>query len=196
MKKLLIVLIAAVLIGVSIYTVNTYNSSVKNKDKGNTTQSNPNSNSNNTTTKPIGINPNSIKTKAIDFKLKDLDGKELSLSDLKGKKVFINFWATWCPPCKAEMPEIEKIYQGTKNSDLVIVAIEIGEPLSTVKPFINNNKYNFKVLLDLDQSVATKYGISAIPTSYFIDKNGNIISKNVGAMDIDQMKASIKALDK
>ena len=194
MKKLLIVLIAAVLIGVSIYTVNTYNSSVKNKDNGNTTQSN--SNNNTTTTKPIGINPDAIKTKAIDFKLKDLDGKELSLSDLKGKKVFINFWATWCPPCKAEMPEIEKIYQETKDSDLVIVAIEIGEPLSTVKPFINNNKYNFKVLLDLDQSVATKYGISAIPTSYFIDKNGNIVSKNVGAMDIDQMKASIKALDK
>ena len=185
---------ATVLIGVSIYTVNTYNSSVKNKDKGNTTQSN--SNNNTTTTKPIGINPNVIKTKAIDFKLKDLDGKELSLSDLKGKKVFINFWATWCPPCKAEMPEIEKIYQETKNSDLVIVAIEIGEPLSTVKPFINNNKYNFKVLLDLDQSVATKYGISAIPTSYFIDKNGDIVSKNVGAMDINQMKASIKALDK
>ena len=194
MKKLLIVLTAAVLIGVSIYTVNTYNSSVKNKDNGNTTQSN--SNNNTTTTKPIGINPDAIKTKAIDFKLKDLDGKELSLSDLKGKKVFINFWATWCPPCKAEMPEIEKIYQETKNSDLVIVAIEIGEPLSTVKPFINNNKYNFKVLLDLDQSVATKYGISAIPTSYFINKSGNIVSKNVGAMDIDQMKASIKALDK
>ena len=193
MKKLLIVLISAVLIGVSIYTVSTYNSSVKNKDKGITTKSNSNST---TTTKPIGINPNAIKTKSIDFKLKDLDGKELSLSDLKGKKVFINFWATWCPPCKAEMPEIEKIYQETKNSDLVIVAIEIGEPLSTVKPFINNNKYNFKVLLDLDQSVATKYGISAIPTSYFIDKTGNIVSKNVGAMDIDQMKASIKALDK
>ena len=199
MKKLLIALIVAMLIGVSIYTVNTYyasnsktNSSGGNTNKGSTSQSN----SNNSTTNPVKINPNVIKTKAIDFKLKDLDGKELSLSDLKGKKVFINFWATWCPPCKAEMPEIEKIYQETKNSDLVIVAIEIGEPLSTVKPFINNNKYNFKVLLDSDQSVATKYGISAIPTSYFIDKDGNIVSKNVGAMDINQMKASIKALDK
>jgi len=94
------------------------------------------------------------------------------------------------------MPEIEKLYQETKDSDLIIVAIEIGEPLSTVKPFINNNKYNFKVLLDSDQSVASKYGISAIPASYFIDKNGSIVSKNLGAINLEQMKASIKALDK
>ena len=166
MKKPLIVLIAAVLIGVSIITMNAYNSS--NKDKGSTTQ--------NTTTKPIGINPNVVKTKAIDFKLKDLAGKELSLSDLKGKKVFLNFWATWCPPCKAEMPEIEKLYQETKDSNLVIVAVEIGEPLNTVKSFIDSNKYTFKVLLDPDQSVATQYNIASIPTSYFIDVNGNIIS--------------------
>ena len=94
------------------------------------------------------------------------------------------------------MPEIEKLYQETKDSDLVIVAVEIGEPLDTVKPFIDNNKYNFKVLLDPDQSVATKYNITSIPTSYFIDTEGNIVSKHVGGMNIDQMKSYIKALDK
>lgn len=184
MKKLIVIIIAFILIGVSIYTVNTYKSSntksnsiAKNTTKASTTQ-------------------NITKVKAIDFKLKDLEGNELSLSDLKGKNVLLNFWATWCPPCKSEMPEIEKLYQETKKGDLVIIAVEIGEPLSTVKPFINNNKYNFKVLLDSDQSVATKYGISAIPTSYFIDKDGNVISKNLGAININQMKASIKALDK
>ncbi len=202
MKKLLIVLIAAVLIGGAIITVNTYNSSnplstkanssVKNTDNSTTTQNN----SNTSAAQTIGINPDIIKTKAIDFKLKDLNGKELSLSDLKGKKVFLNFWATWCPPCRAEMPEIEKIYQETKNSDLVIVAVEIGEPLNTVKTFIDSNKYNFKVLLDSDQSVSSQYGITAIPASYFIDAEGNIISKNVGAMNIDQMKAYIKTLNK
>ncbi|HEY8890892.1 MAG TPA: TlpA disulfide reductase family protein [Clostridium sp.] len=186
MKKSLIVLIAVVLIGVSIITVNTYNSS--NKGKNNTKQ--------NASTKPTQINPNVIKTKAIDFKLKDLDGKELSLSDLKGKNVFLNFWATWCPPCKAEMSEIERLYQETKNSDLVIVAVEIGEPLSTVKSFIDSKKYNFKILLDSDQSVASKYNIASIPTSYFIDVDGNIISKNIGGMNIDKMKTYIKSLDK
>lgn len=199
MKKSLIILIAAILIGVSIYTVSTYNSSnSKNKaSQESSVEGIPSeNNSDNESTKPIVINPNAIKTKAIDFKLKDLDGKELSLSDLKGKKVFLNFWATWCPPCKAEMPQIEQLYQETKDSDLVIVAVEIGEPLDTVKPFIDKNKYNFKVLLDTDQNVATQYGIASIPTSYFIDVDGNIVSKNVGGMDIDQMKAYIKTLDK
>jgi len=196
MKRLLIVLIAAIIVGVSIYTLNTYNvsnsksnPSVENTDKSSTTQ-------NNAPTQPIGINPNATKTKAIDFNLKDLSGKELTLSDLKGKKVFLNFWATWCPPCKAEMPEIEKLYQETKDSNLVIVAVEIGEPLTTVKSFIDSNKYNFKVLIDPDQSVASKYNIASIPTSYFIDVDGNIVSKNVGGMSIDQMKENIKTLDK
>ena len=196
MKKYLIVLILAIVIGGSIFTLNKYNtsnsksnSSVGGTNKGSTTQ-------NNISLQPIETNPNATKTKAIDFKLKNLNGKELSLSDLKGKKVFLNFWATWCPPCKAEMPEIEKLYQETKNSNLVIVAVEIGEPLSTVKPFIDSNRYNFKVLIDPDQKVAAQYNITSIPTSYFIDVDGNIISKNIGGMNIDQMKAYIKTLDK
>jgi peroxiredoxin len=198
MKKLLAVLLIALSVTVfSIYTINKYDSSsskadstVKNTDNKNDT------NQNDTAPQSTEINSNLIKTKAIDFKLKDLNGNELSLSDLKGKKVFLNFWATWCPPCKAEMPEIEKLYQETKDSDLVIVAVEIGEPLDTVKSFINSNKYNFKVLIDPDQSVATKYNITSIPTSYFIDTEGNIVSKHVGGMNIDQMKVYIKTLDK
>jgi len=195
MKKYLIVLILAIVVGGSIYTLNNYNTS-NSKSNSSAGSTNSNTTQNNTSIQPIETNPNATKTKAIDFKLKDLNGKELSLSDLKGKRVFLNFWATWCPPCKAEMPEIEKLYQETKNSNLVIVAVEIGEPLSTVKPFIDSNKYNFKVLIDPDQSVAAQYNITSIPTSYFIDVDGNIISKNIGGMNIDQMKAYIKTLDK
>ncbi|OOM10583.1 TlpA family protein disulfide reductase [Clostridium saccharobutylicum] len=196
-KSLIAILLAAFLIGVSILTINNFNFSNSNTDSSVNNTSNKSISSNgNTSTESTKISPNAIKTKAIDFKLKDLNGQEISLSDLKGKKVFLNFWATWCPPCKAEMPEIEKLYQETKDSNLVIVAIEIGEPLDTVKQFIDNNKYNFKILLDPDQSVATKYNISSIPTSYFIDAEGNIVSKHVGGMNIDQMKAYIKTLDK
>lgn len=207
MKKIIFSLAIVLMIGGAVYTVNTYNKTNSNKatstntysseDKQNSSdKSNNDSNNNKATANPVGINQNSIKTKAKDFKLKDLNGKEVSLSDLRGKKVFLNFWATWCPPCRGEMPEIEKLYQETKNSDLVIVAIEIGEPLSTVKPFIDQNKYNFKVLLDSEQSIATEYGISAIPTSFFIDKEGNIVAKNTGEMNINQMKEYIKSLDK
>jgi peroxiredoxin len=195
-KSLIAILLSAFLIGVSILTINSFNSSNSNTDSSVNNTSNKSITSNGTSDKSAEVSPNAIKTKAINFKLKDLNGQELSLSDLKGKKVFLNFWATWCPPCKAEMPEIEKLYQETKDSDLVIVAVEIGEPLDTVKPFIHNNKYNFKVLLDSDQSVATKYNITSIPTSYFIDTEGNIVSKHVGSMNIDQMKAYIKTLDK
>ena len=207
MKKIIFSIAIVLMFGGAAYTVHNYNKASANKPtvtsanktEGNTNPSEKNSadsSNNNPATDSVGINQNSIKLKAKDFKLKDLNGKELSLSDLRGKKVFLNFWATWCPPCRNEMPEIEKLYQETKNSDLVIVSVEIGEPLSTVKPFIDQNEYNFKVLLDSDQSVATEYGISAIPTSFFIDKEGNIVSKNTGAMNIDQMKEYIKTLDK
>jgi len=189
-----ITIVLVTLVGVSIYTVNNYNNSkpksdVKNKTDDKTTTK---TDSNNTTK----VIPNVIKTKAIDFKLKDLNGKEMSLSDLKGKKVFLNFWATWCPPCKEEMPEIQKLYEETKNSGVVIVAVEIGEPLITVKSFIDSNKYSFKILLDSDQGVSSKYNIASIPTSYFIDVDGNIISKKIGGMNIDEMRSYIKAIDK
>ncbi|HEX9026040.1 MAG TPA: TlpA disulfide reductase family protein [Clostridium sp.] len=196
-KSLIAILLALFLIGVSILTINSFNSSNSNTNSSVNNTNNKNITSkDNTSTQPTQVNPSAIKTKAIDFKLKDLNGQELSLSDLKGKKVFLNFWATWCPPCKAEMPEIEKLYQETKDNDLVIVTVEIGESLDTVKPFIDSNKYSFKVLLDPDQSVATKYNIASIPTSYFIDAEGYIISKHVGGMNIDQMKTYIKTLDK
>lgn len=198
MKKALIAAIVAVaLIGFSVYTIYNSDSSNSKTESSLSTINDKNSTAKNSNLgQTVEANPNNLKTKAINFKLKDLNGNELSLSDLKGKKVFLNFWATWCPPCKAEMPEIEKLYEETKNSDLVIITVEIGEPLETVKPFIESNKYNFKVLLDPDQSVATKYNINSIPTSYFIDTDGNIVSKHVGGMNIEQMKAYIKTLDK
>ena len=135
------------------------------------------------------------KEKAIDFKLKDLNGKDVSLNDFKGKNVLLNFWATWCPPCKAEMPDIEKLYQENKNSDLVILAVNLGEDKQTVKSFIEKNKYNFDILLDSDQDVAIKYNIVSIPTSFFIDKEGNIVSKKIGAMTLEEMKSYINLLN-
>jgi len=189
-----ITIVCVTLVGASIYTMKNYNNA---KDKLAAENSLQNGTTeNNITKEPSVIKPNVIKTKASDFKLKDLDGKELSLSDLKGKKVFLNFWATWCPPCIEEMPEIQKLYEETKDSDLVIVAVEIQEPLNEVKSFIQDNKYSFKVLLDSDQSVVSKYNITSIPTSYFIDIDGNIISKSIGPLNIDQMKSYIKTLDK
>lgn len=136
-----------------------------------------------------------ILEKAPDFKLKDLNGKEVSLSDYKGKNVLLNFWASWCPPCRAEMPDIEKLYQETKNTDTVILAVNLGEDRDTVKSFIDENKYNFDILLDSDQRTAAKYNISSIPSWFFIDKDGNIVTSHIGAMSLAQMRSYIQLLE-
>ncbi|HEX9061697.1 MAG TPA: redoxin domain-containing protein [Clostridia bacterium] len=131
----------------------------------------------------------------IDFTLTDLNGKKVSLSDYKGKNVFLNFWATWCPPCRGEMPDIEDVYnESLKNKDFIILAVNLGEDKDTVKAFIDSKGYHFKVLLDLDQKAGDSYGINAIPSSFFIDRNGNIQNKRVGAMSKNDIQQYIKQL--
>lgn len=187
MKKRMIVLILMLaLFTGAFYIVKSYNKpKVVKTDEVNTTDS------------ILKFDSSNYKetTEAPDFTLQDLNGKKVSLKDLKGKKVYLNFGATWCPPCRLEMPDIEKLYQETKDSDLVIIGIDIGEDKETVKNFISKNNYNFKILLDSDQSVASKYNITAIPASFFIDKNGKIVSSHIGAMTLEQMKENVKLLN-
>lgn len=196
MKKFILILVVILLFGISIYTVINYNkkNTTTLQDLNNSNIQSSTSEDSNDKSRSVEFN-SVVKDKAINFKLRDLNGNEVSLSDFKGKKVFLNFWASWCPPCKAEMPDIEKLYQETKNSDLVILAVNLGEDSKTVKSFISKNNYNFKVLLDSDQEVAIKYNITSIPTSFFIDKNGNIVSKRIGAMTINEMKSYINSLN-
>ena len=130
---------------------------------------------------------------APDFQLPDLDGQLVTLSDLRGSPVLLNFWATWCGPCRLEMPFIQDIYDNENFSDkgLVILAVNIGEDSSTAKKFMTDNNLSFTVLLDTDQNVAQKYNIRAIPTTFFIDKNGIIRDVKVGAFS---SKASLEQI--
>ncbi|MEK6266782.1 MAG: TlpA family protein disulfide reductase [Clostridium sp.] len=194
MKKLILPLLVVLVFGISIYSVTNYN-----KNKANDLIIAKEEESKENTITPgvassTNKNATSDKKPALDFELKDLNGKEVSLSDFKGKKVFLNFWASWCPPCKAEMPDIERLYSETKDTDLVILAVNVGESKNTAKSFIDNNKYNFTVLLDSDQNLANQYNIKGFPTSFFIDKEGNIISSKVGGMSLDEMKSYINKL--
>jgi thiol-disulfide isomerase/thioredoxin len=200
MKKLIWPLITVLIFGISIYTVTNYNKN-KPKDleiitneipKGNTTV--PNVNIDIKKDAPIEILTNAEKVAALNFKLKDLNGKDVSLSDFKGKKVLLNFWASWCRPCISEMPDIQKLYNETKDSDLVILAVNLGEDKATVKSFTDINKYNFTVLLDLEEIAGRQYTISAIPTTFFIDKEGNIVSTVKGAITLEKMKMYISKL--
>lgn len=132
---------------------------------------------------PLGITSLPKGKIAADFTLKDLNGKEVSLSDYRGKIVFLNFWATWCPPCRQEMPSMEKLYQRFKDKDFVMLAVDLRERQSTVKDFASDYKLNFTILLDSRGKVSDTYGVRAIPTTYLINRKGKLIGKAVGARD-------------
>jgi peroxiredoxin len=127
-----------------------------------------------------------IGSKAPDFELKTLTGETIKLSSLKGKKVMLNFWATWCPPCKAEMPAMEQ-FSKQIGKDVVILAVNI-DPQLDVKGFVDKNGITFPILLDTDDKVNEMYQIISIPTTYFIDSNGIIQNKFTGAMQHAVMK--------
>ena len=118
---------------------------------------------------------------APNFQLNNLDGQSVSLGDLRGKPVLINFWATRCPPCRSEMPYIQEIYEEWSGKGLVMLAINIGESPSQVKDFMQSHNFSLPVALDTKQVVAQKYNIQFIPTTFFIDKDGIIQEKIIGA---------------
>jgi len=131
---------------------------------------------------PTPAQPPQENSLAPDFRLESLDGQVVSLSGLRGGPVMLNFWATWCGPCRAEMPYIQEVFEDKDWTDqgLVILAINVGEQPPEVKKFMEDNGLSFPVLLDTDTSVAENYGIRAIPTTLFIDKDGIIKDRKIG----------------
>jgi peroxiredoxin len=118
---------------------------------------------------------------APDFQLQNLDGQTVSLGNLQGKPVLINFWATWCGYCVDEMPYIQEIYEEWSDKGLVVLAINIGESSSKAEEFMQSQNLSFTVLLDTKQDVAQRYNVTGIPTTFFIDKDGIIQDKVIGA---------------
>ncbi|MDR2662305.1 MAG: TlpA family protein disulfide reductase [Treponema sp.] len=116
------------------------------------------------------------------FSLALLTGGRTELSAYKGKVVLLNFWATWCPPCRAEMPSMETLYKRFKDQGLEILAVDCAEEKAVVERFIENNKYSYPVLLDTDGTVSSLYGIEAIPTSFILNREGKIIARIVGGL--------------
>jgi len=113
----------------------------------------------------------------------DLNGKEVKISDYSGKVIFLNLWATWCPPCRKEMPEMEKLNEKFKDKNFVMIAVSVGEDNKTVKNFLSKNKYKFPIFTDNKRDIETKYSTGSIPTTYIIDKNGNILAQFIGARE-------------
>jgi thiol-disulfide isomerase/thioredoxin len=125
------------------------------------------------------------KRQSKDFTLKTPEGKSVTLSQLKGKVVFLNFWATWCGPCRVEMPGMEALHRRYREEGLEFVAVDIMENAVQVRDFMKNSNYTFPVLLDPHGSVSTSYGIQALPSTYILDRDGKIIFFALGARNWD-----------
>lgn len=144
----------------------------------------------------IGLEQNQL---APDFTLFNLQGEQLTLSDLRGKRVVLNFWATWCPPCEAEMPHMQKYYDKYREQDNVeIVGVNVTyakEKVERVEQFVRSYDITFPILLEPDESVARQYEILTIPSTYMIDTAGKIQKKIVGPLDLDTLRENVMQLN-
>lgn len=119
---------------------------------------------------------------APDFRLPDLNGQEVTLSQFRGKVVFLNFWATWCPPCIEEIPSINALQKKVQSNDFVILVVNIDQTdRENIKKFVDSRGLDFRVLLDPKSDVsASKYGITGVPETFLIDRNGIVLERYIG----------------
>lgn len=133
---------------------------------------------------------------ALDFTLKDGEGREVSLSDFKGKPVFLNFFATWCGPCKVEMPHMEKIWREyqEKGSDLVYLLVDVGESQAVVEKFFADSFFTMPVVFDTSSKTFARYLFRGIPGSIFIDRNGIIRARYNEALTEATIRKNIELI--
>ncbi|MCY9657166.1 TlpA disulfide reductase family protein [Paenibacillus chondroitinus] len=139
-----------------------------------------------------------VGNRAPDFELQSLEGKPVKLSDFKGKKVLLNFWATWCPPCRTEMPHMEKFYKEFQNADTVVLAVNLTmteKSADDVPKFVDAFGLTFPVVKDEKGEVSGNYEVMAYPTSYIIDSQGIIRDKFQGAINYEIMRKSFSKLN-
>ncbi len=135
-----------------------------------------------------------IGREAADFEFVDIQGNSHRLSDYRGQVVWLNFWATWCPPCRAENPDIQTIYDANKGSGLVVLALSLGESRDTVSGYAKRTKLSYPMGLDLTTEIAGLYRIVGIPTHFFIDRNGILRDLRIGGLSKSQMEKKVQQM--
>jgi peroxiredoxin len=133
---------------------------------------------------PQGINEGN---RARDFTLPSLDGTEVSLSDFDDSVVLVNFWATWCAPCRAEIPDFEEAYRAHKDDGFVVLGINVEEPHKVIEPFVDSMDMTYPVLLDERGQVMQEYRAMGLPMSLLVDKGGVIQERHMGTLTADQL---------
>jgi len=138
--------------------------------------------------------PLAVKFTAPEVSLNDLEGQPASLAAYLGKVVLVNNWATWCPPCKAEMPALQAFYEAHKNQNFELIGIEAGEPASEVSLFVKQYRLTFPIWLDPDSKSLDAFHNQALPNSYVIDKNGVVRLAWSGAISRDMLEKYVVPL--
>jgi thiol-disulfide isomerase/thioredoxin len=139
--------------------------------------------------------PAQVSEPAIEFALQNLSGEYTWLSDLRGKVVIITFWATWCGPCRSEIPELNNVYLDLEDKGIEILAVDVRESPDVVNAFVKDTGINYPVLLDSRGYLAYAYGIRGIPTSLFIDRLGVLRDVRVGAVTEEIIRSILKSID-
>ncbi len=139
---------------------------------------------------PQTMTPIAKRLAATDYALEDLDGKTQRLSDHRGKVVLVNFWATWCPPCRKELPSMQRLWENLKGEPFTMHAIDVGETAEEILPFIfsTGTELTFPILLDRDSKTLSQWPVIAIPTTFVVDKQGRVAYRSVGGREWDDPK--------
>lgn len=134
-----------------------------------------------------GMNAQTVKKMAPNLKLPDLDGQTYDLAALKGHVVLVNFWATWCPPCRREMPSMERLTRKLQGTKFVALAVDVGEDADTIQAFTSQLEAtpSFPILLDSSSKAMLAWKVAGLPTTYLIDKTGRIAYSAVGGREFD-----------
>jgi peroxiredoxin len=132
-----------------------------------------------------GLTPLADKPPAPDFSLVDMDGEVYRLSDLRGRVVIVNFWATWCPPCREEMPSMQRAWEQLEAEGIVMLGINVGEDEDTIFEFTANYPVDFPLLLDRDSKIIGQWPVRGLPTTYVVDPDGRLVYQAIGSREWD-----------